>query len=72
MLPQYSTKLFTDVWNEVDAFISDYHKYGEGIPNKISDDNAKLLFYLLYSRYGNNPIANYDLNQFKMKIFSII
>ena len=72
MIPQYSTKLFTEVWSSADAFLADYHSYGEGIPNKITDPSAKVLFYLLYSRYGNNPIANYDVNQFKMKIFSII
>ena len=72
MIPQYSTKLFTEVWDSSDAFLADYHSYGEGIPNKITDASAKTLFYLLYSRYGNNPIANYDVNQFKMKVFSII
>ena len=72
MIPQYSTKLFTEVWDSSDAFLADYHSYGDGIPNKITDASAKTLFYLLYSRYGNNPIANYDVNQFKMKVFSII
>ena len=72
MIPQYSTKLFTEVWSSADAFLADYHSYGEGIPNKITDQSAKVLFYLLYSRYGNSPIANYDITQFKMKVFSII
>jgi hypothetical protein len=35
-------------------------------------DNVSLVYYLLYARYGNNPIANRDENQFKFKIFSVI
>lgn len=27
---------------------------------------------MLYARYGNNPIANYDETQFKYKVFSVI
>lgn len=27
---------------------------------------------MLYARYGNNPIANRDITQFKYKIFSVI
>lgn len=72
MIPQYATKLFCDIWDSVDKFLDDYHTIGEGIPNKITDDNAKVLFYLLYSKYGNNPIANYDEMQFKFKVMSII
>lgn len=38
----------------------------------MSNGNATTLFYLLYAKYGNNPIANRDVNQFKYKVFSII
>ena len=31
-----------------------------------------MTYLLLFSRYGNNPIANYDVTQFKTKIFTII
>ena len=31
-----------------------------------------MTYLLLFSRYGNNPIANYDVTQFKSKIFTII
>lgn len=89
MMPQYSTILFTDVWDNVTDFINDYRN--NGIPWRYSytytnaqgqtttaysptlnDDNISTLFYLLYARYGNNPIANRDVTQFKYKIFSII
>ncbi len=71
--PQYNTVLFTEVWDDVDEFLEEYQHVGEdGIPVTISTTNATTLFYLLYARYGNNPIANFDINQFKFKIFSII
>lgn len=68
--PRYDTKLFTEVWEDVNAFKTDYN--GVGIPTTISASNAGTLYYLLYARYGNSPIANYDENQFKYKVFSII
>ena len=70
MIPQYDTKLFTDIWDEASEFITDYTTVG--IPATISQANATTLYYLLYARYGNTPIANYDENQFKYKVFSII
>ena len=70
MIPQYDTKLFTDIWEEASDFVYDYKHVG--IPTTISDTNATTLYYLLYARYGNNPIANYDEEQFKYKVMSII
>ena len=70
MLPQYDTKLMTDVWSKATDFVTDYQNIG--IPTTISVQNATTLYYLLYARYGNTPIANYDENQWKYKIFSII
>ena len=70
MTPQYDTKLMTDVWESAAEFLYDYNHVG--IPTTISDENAGTLFYLLYARYGNTPIANYDETQWKYKIFSVI
>lgn len=71
MLPQYSTILFTDVWESVNDFLYDYQN--NGIPKTIDvAKSAQTLYYLLYARYGNNPIANRDVNQFKAKVMSII
>lgn len=80
MMPQYSTVLFTDVWDDVEDFVNDWKNCG--IPYQITvgtsqvqtltDANIQTLFYLLYARYGNNPIANRDTTQWKYKIFSII
>ena len=73
MLPQYSTEKFTDVWDNAADFVSDYKVSGLYVTdNKISDTSATTLFYLLYARYGNSPIANRDVTQFQYKVFSII
>lgn len=68
--PRFDTKLFSEIWERADEFIQDYQT--NGIPMTITTVNATTLYYLLYARYGNNPIANYDEEQFKYKVFSII
>ena len=70
MIPQYDTKLFTEVFDDAGTFVY-YYKH-IGIPTTISEQNAFTLYYLLYARYGNSPIANYDVEQFKYKIFSVV
>ena len=73
MIPQYSTITFTDVWDDVTKFKTDYEASPfKGAVSNNSPDNVAIIFYLLYARYGNNPIANRDINQWKFKIFSII
>lgn len=66
----YNTKLFCEIWSEYSGFESDYQNVG--IPTKISLNSLRTLYYLLYARFGNTPIANYDENQFKYKVFGII
>lgn len=70
MIPQYDTKLFTDIFDDAGTFV--YYYKNIGIPTTISETNAFTLYYLLYAKYGNNPIANYDEEQFKYKIFSVV
>lgn len=73
LLPQYSTITFTDIWEDVNKFKTDLA--GSPFAGSISTsspDNVSLVYYLLYARYGNNPIANEDINQWKYKIFSVI
>ena len=67
---KYDSPIFTEVWDNVQNFLIDYKS--NGIPAKISDENATTLFYLLYSRYGNSTIAFTDVEQFKYNVFSII
>lgn len=69
-LPGYETVLFDDVFEDVNDFLYNYNN--SGIPTTITSQNATILYYLLYAKYGNSPIANRDENQFKYKINSII
>lgn len=78
----YSTPLFTDIWKSADEFKTEYLAspsplngsihHGETVGTVTYPDNVSLLYYLLYARYGNNPIANMDENQFKYKVYSVI
>lgn len=64
------TKKFTDIYESVNDFIYDYNNLE--LPKIISVENAMVLYYLLYAKYGNSYITNMDENQFKYKLFSII
>ena len=73
MIPQYSTITFTDVWDDATEFKSDLADSPfAGCISTSTPDNVSLVFYLLYARYGNNPIANLDVTQWKFKIFGTI
>lgn len=69
----YATVLFTDVWSDYDTFKADYdvNKFPK-LMAETSNYNIETLYYLLYSRYGNSHINSFDLNKWKMKVFSII
>ena len=70
LLPQYDTKLFTDIYDKVDTFVADYNTINLG---GLTDPTlVTKLFYLLYAKFGNSPIANLDENQFKYKLFSTV
>ena len=76
MKPMYDTNLFCEIWDSSDSFLADYNNTGteftNQVPTTISQENALMTYLLLFSRYGNNPIANYDITQFKNKIFTLI
>lgn len=73
--PKYSKLTFAEVWPSQQAFLDDYSSLGGYLvmPNAPVSQNAlKTLYFLLYARYGNNPIVNNDVNQWKFKIFAVI
>ena len=79
MIQMYNTKLFSEIWDSASDFSDDYKTSAlydatsaSVLNNSLSDANITKLFYLLYARYGNNPITNLDETQFKYKVFSII
>ena len=66
----YDTPKFSDIWENESAFMTDYAQSSLGQP--IKEDTARILYYLLYSRYGNSPIVQTDVEQWKIKLFSKI
>lgn len=82
---KYDTYTFQEVWDNVEDFADDYKESPlydaefdqithalTNIHNSLTDDNVNKLFYLLYAKYGNSPIANFDVNQFKYKVYTTI
>ena len=73
MTPQYSTVLFNEIWESAADFKTEFAASPfTGSISASNPDNVTLLYYLLYGKYGNNPIANQDIEQFKIKLFGII
>ena len=73
--PEYSTMTFAQVYPSYEKFKEDYDALitlvsGGVLP--LTNANAQATFYLLFARYGNNPIVNFDITQFKMKLMSVI
>lgn len=67
----YKTRKFVDIFDSEETFIT---AYSNGmIPQTITAESARTLFYLLYARYGNSHIANaIDENQFVAQVMAII
>lgn len=67
--PIYNTMTFQELFPSANDFLSSYKTVGLG---GIEDVNVNKLYYLLYGYYGNNPLANMDINQSTYKLFSIV
>ena len=72
MTPQYNTVLFCDVWEDYSQFKIDLEDSLFAGKIDISEKSLEVIFALLYAKYGNNPIANNDVNQFEAKVFGIM
>ena len=78
MRPMYNTKTFADIFDEYSDFKTEYtstQKFPMVIDAADTEShvsNLQILYYLLYAKYGNSPIANYDENQFKTKLGAVI
>ena len=71
-----NTITFGTAYPTADEFYNDYEdmmaKMGQTHTMPITDKNIMLLYWLLYAQYANSSFANYDLNQVKAKLFSIV
>lgn len=76
MIPTSSTKTFVEVFESYNDFY--YYYLNCGIPTTITSDapsndsNLKTLYYLLYAKFGNSPITNFDETQWRYKVYSTI
>lgn len=73
--PQYSTMTFAQVYPSYEKFKEDYDALitlVSGGVQPLTPANTQATFYLLFARYGSNPIVNFDITQFKMKLMSVI
>lgn len=73
----YRTKKFSDVWTNAEDFISDYQNIGIPVTVPVNSESGTAgtittLFYLLYSRYGNDIVAASDITRFKYNLFSLV
>ena len=69
------TLKFTEVWKDYESFKTDYNALIAGFlenTSPVTANSLKTIFYLLFAQYGNNPIANSDVDQFKMKVVATI
>lgn len=67
----YMTLTFAEIWKDYDAFLADYSLMaGFSTTSPITPDAIRTTYYLFVARFGNNPIANSDVGQFKMKIMA--
>lgn len=72
--PDYNFLTFTEIWDNPEDFTNDFldSPLAGTALGTITQANVTLTFMLLYNKYGNNPIANQDVNQFKFKVFGKI
>lgn len=70
----YRTRTFGQIFPSAEDFVASYKASGLSPQNnRITDESAATLFYLLYGRYGTSHIANHrDENQFVYELFSIV
>lgn len=66
----YRTRTFSEIFEDAATFTSEWKttEFSKNIETIPTD----LIFYLLYSRYGNSCIAASDENRFKYQLYSII
>ena len=74
MRPLFDTKLFSEIWEDADKFLTDYKAYETNINNlnKVDDQYAKLTWQLIASKYANTPIRSNSESQFKLSVFGIM
>lgn len=72
MLPRYNTKLFVEIYPDYESFKKTFDEdFGQYAKDCISATSLKTLYWMLFAKYGNNPIVNCSVDTFKAKIVSL-
>lgn len=62
--PEYAVPVFTQVFESADDF-SDFYTATGQLESEVNATFLKKLWYMLYAKYGNNPIAFEDITQWQ-------
>lgn len=65
------TPKFTDIYPTLESFLDDYNN-NISLPKALSEQSITVIYYMIYSRFGNNNIASTDRNRFKYDLFGTI
>lgn len=74
-LPEYNTMTYSQAFPTFDGFYDELKAtpfYTTAFSSKMTEELLKINYVLLYNKYGNSPIANRSLDQFKSKLFGLI
>lgn len=74
MIPMYNTKKFCEIFPDAESFKDNYDTFQStaGLTNILDDNDKAITWQLLMAKYGNNPIANWSEEQFKLKVWQIM
>ena len=64
LAPEYELPVFTDVFMSPESFSNFYVATGQ-LETEVNATFLQKLWYMLYARYGNNPIVGEDITQWQ-------
>lgn len=70
MIPMYNHKRFSEIFETEQSFIED--EIASHYPTSLTEDEKKMIFWLLYAEYGQSVITNESVTQFKARLYSTI
>lgn len=66
------TMTFSEIYSSLDVFISDYNALGLVAIPFSSEATLKLIYTVLMGEYGSSSISNMSVDQFKIRLFTLI
>lgn len=66
----YKNKSFSQIFPDFDSFLEEYKANGFGVT--IKDETARVIYYGIYARHGEDRPASLNTNMFKYKLWYIV